>query len=201
MELLFCNNIKNFRIYRFKSILFEVCTYLIESNDYLYVIDPGKQTEHFYGFLNDSIKNITIYVTHEHFDHHYDLNKIQEKYSSKVFIPNIEFQLALLDNRKNLSYYFLDSITTKIINPIFQSSELRIFKTPGHSIHSYCYKFDNYLFTGDTIIESNYLTFKLPGANKIEYNKSLNYINKENSPDTIILPGHGDPFLLNINIQ
>ncbi len=197
MELLFYNNIKDFRIYRFKSILFEVCTYLIESNDYLYVIDPGKQSEHFYRFLHDSNKKIIIYITHEHFDHHYDLNKIQEKYNPKVFIPNYDFQNALSLDKLNLSYYFNDVINTSIINPFYEKSDLKVFKTPGHSIHSYCYKFDNYLFTGDTIIESKYLTFKLPGANKLEYNKSIDYIIKENSPETNILPGHGDTFLLN----
>jgi glyoxylase-like metal-dependent hydrolase (beta-lactamase superfamily II) len=53
------------------------------------------------------------------------------------------------------------------------------------------------LFTGDTIIETQYLTFKLPGANKLDYNKSIDYIIKENSPDINILPGHGEVFLLN----
>jgi glyoxylase-like metal-dependent hydrolase (beta-lactamase superfamily II) len=197
VELLFCNNFKGFKIYRIKSILFEVCTYLIESEDYLYVIDPGKHSTQFYRFLDDSKKNIVIYITHEHFDHHYDLNKIQENFNSKVFIPNAEFQIALFDDRKNLSHYFNDPISTKIINPLLINSEFKIFKTPGHSIHSYCYKFDNYLFSGDTIIETQYLTFKLPGANKVEYNKSIDYIIKENSPDINILPGHGETFLLN----
>ena len=197
MELLFSNYIKGFNIYRIKSILFEVCTYIIETNDYLYLIDPGKHSDLFYSFLKNSHKNIIIYITHEHFDHHFDLNKIQQKFNSKVFIPNTEFQIALYDDRKNLSYYFNDPISTKILNPFLKDSDLMVFKTPGHSIHSYCYKFDNYLFTGDTIIESNYLTFKLPGSDKNEYNKSFDYIKNENSPDTQILPGHGDTFLLN----
>ena len=197
VERLFCDKNMGFSIFRSYSLLFNVCTYLIETNDLIYIIDPGKFSNNFYEWMSKyKDKTILVFITHEHFDHHYDLNKIQENFNSTVFIPSLEFKSAIEDSKKNLSYYLGDPIKTEITN-YTNKSNLKVYKTPGHSQESYCYKYKNYLFSGDTIIEKKYLTFKFPGSNKLDYFKSVDFIKSSNPPNTIVLPGHGDFFYLN----
>ena len=53
------------------------------------------------------------------------------------------------------------------------------------------------LFGGDTVIDKKNLVLKLPGSNKMNYMQSIDKIKNIIPDDTIVLPGHGDFFLLN----
>lgn len=75
--------------------------------------------------------------------------------------------------------------------------EFQVISTPGHSEGSSCFMlFNKIVFTGDTLLK-NYPTILIfPGGNKDDYaNISFPFL-RSLSKDSIIMPGHGDPFLL-----
>ena len=197
VEPLFCNINKKSTLFRHISEMFGVCTYFILEQNNLVIIDPGKLDDNTFEWINkyESINKI-VYISHEHFDHHYHANKIFNLEKTYFFSPSENFNIALKDTRKNLSYFYDDPIETKP-NLITSEHYLKIIKTPGHSVESYCFVYDNVLFGGDSIIEKKYLVFKLPGGNKNDFIKSVGNLNKTIDSNTIVLPGHGDLFWFN----
>lgn len=174
--------------------MFGVCSYFILEQDKLIIIDPGRLDDNVFEWLN-KFKNFSkiVYITHEHFDHHYHANKVFELEKTYFFSPCENFNLVIKDVRKNLSYYYNDPIETVVkLNTVI--SDLKIIKTPGHSKESYCFVYDNVLFGGDTVIEKKYLVFKLPGGNRNDFNYSIKNIRDNIDLNTIVLPGHGDLF-------
>ena len=87
VEPLFCNLNKRATFYRYVSKLFNVCTYFIVEEDKLIIIDPGKLDDKVFEWLNKykSI-NKTVYISHEHFDHHYHANRIFELEKTFFFL-------------------------------------------------------------------------------------------------------------------
>ena len=177
--------------------MFGVCSYFILEQDKLIIIDPGKFDDSVFAWLNkfNNLRKI-VYITHEHFDHHYNANKVFDLENTYLYSPSEKFDIALRDIRKNLSFYYNDQIETVADSKIFESF-LKVIKTPGHSEESYCFVYDNVLFGGDSIIEKKYLVFKLPGGNKNDFIKSVGNLNKTIDSNTIVLPGHGDLFWFN----
>ncbi len=174
--------------------MFGVCSYFILEQDKLIIIDPGKFDDSVFAWLNKFIDlRKIVYITHEHFDHHYNANKVFDLENTYFFSPFEKFDIALRDIRKNLSFYYNDPIKTVAVSKMFESF-LKVIKTPGHSEESYCFVYDNILFGGDTIIDKKYLVLKLPGSNKKDYENSINLLKEQLVKDSIVLPGHGEFF-------
>lgn len=174
--------------------MFGVCSYFILEQDKLIIIDPGKLDDIVFDWLNKlGDINKVVYVTHEHFDHHYHANKILNLKKTVLYVPTDSFNQALSDSRKNLSYYYNQNVHTAT-NFITDISFLKVIKTPGHSSESYCFVYDDIVFGGDTIINDDYLVLKLPGSNKNQYKQSIKTLNESISSDTIVMPGHGNYF-------
>ena len=196
-EPLFCNLDDRSIVYRFVSDLFGVCVYFFVDQGKMLIIDPGRLSEDVYLWL-EQFKNHKkiIYITHEHFDHHYDVNKLLKIQNTSTFCYSKEFKDALQCSRKNLSYYYNIAIETTLSIPSV-TNYFEVIETPGHSIFSVCFLYKKMLFGGDTIIDKKNLILKLPGSNKINYKESIAKIKNIISGDTIVLPGHGDLFLFN----
>jgi glyoxylase-like metal-dependent hydrolase (beta-lactamase superfamily II) len=197
VESLFCNLDDRSIVYRSVSDLFGVCIYFLVDQGKVLIIDPGRLSEDVYLWL-EQFKNHKkiIYITHEHFDHHYDVNKLLKMQNTSAFLYSKEFEDALKCSRKNLSYYYNIAMETTLSIP----SDLNYFEvieTPGHSILSVCFLYKNILFGGDTVIDKKNLVLKLPGGNKLIYKESIDKIKNIIPDDTIVLPGHGDLFLFN----
>ena len=197
IEQLFCNLDDRSIVYRSVSDLFGVCTYFLVDQKKIIIVDPGRLSEEVYLWL-EQFKNHKkiIYITHEHFDHHYDVNKLLKIKNTSAFLYSNKFAVALQCSRKNLSYYYNDAIETALSIPSV-TNYFEVIETPGHSIFSVCFLYKNMLFGGDTIIDKKNLILKLPGSNKINYKESIAKIKNIISGDTIVLPGHGDLFLFN----
>jgi glyoxylase-like metal-dependent hydrolase (beta-lactamase superfamily II) len=194
VEPLFCNIKNKSTIYRYISTLFGVCSYFIVEKDQVIIIDPGKYNKEVFNWLHNynNFQKI-VYITHEHFDHHYHANEVFKLEKTHFFSPSESFNNALNDTRKNLSHYYDDPIKS-IANSIILESYLNIIKTPGHSEESYCFVYEDILFGGDTLIEKKYLIFKLPGGNRSDFNNSIYRLRQIIDSRTIVLPGHGDLF-------
>ena len=197
IEPLFCNLDDRSIVYRSVSDLFGVCTYFLVDQEKIIIVDPGRLSEAVYLWLEQfkAHKKI-IYVTHEHFDHHYDVNKLLKIQNTSVFFYSKQFEDALQCSRKNLSYYYDTVIETALSIPT-SKNYFEVIETPGHSIFSVCFLYKNMLFGGDTVIDKKNLILKLPGSNKMNYMQSIDKIKNIIPDDTIVLPGHGDFFLFN----
>ncbi|WP_310377784.1 MBL fold metallo-hydrolase [Flavobacterium sp.] len=197
VEPLFCNIDDKSTVYRFVSDLFQVCTYFLIDQDKVIIVDPGKLNEQVHQWLeqfNDIDK--LIYITHEHFDHHFDVNLLLNNTRTSIYLPCDNLKNALNNSRTNISFYYNMPIETNCIN-VSTLNYFKIIATPGHSNYSYCFKYKNLLFGGDTVIEKKYLVFKLPGGDKSKFEQSVIKLNNETESNTIVLPGHGDLFCFN----
>lgn len=200
VEPLFCNIRHKVVIYRYISHLYNTNCYLVEDieNKELIIIDAVSfSTEMLYFLEKFKGYKIIVAITHEHFDHHISLRLLSQMFDINILIVNKEYIESINDCRKNISLYsgfeLEESIKKQLI--IEEHHLLKIIETPGHSKFSYCYQLDDVCFSGDTIIEKEYLVLKLPGANKKDFEKSVKKITEILTQDTIILPGHGAYFL------
>jgi glyoxylase-like metal-dependent hydrolase (beta-lactamase superfamily II) len=77
VEILFCNLDDRSILYRSVSELFGVCTYFLVDLEKVLIVDPGKLNDNVYVWLEQFQRHKKIiYLTHEHFDHHFDVNKL-----------------------------------------------------------------------------------------------------------------------------
>jgi glyoxylase-like metal-dependent hydrolase (beta-lactamase superfamily II) len=72
----------------------------------------------------------------------------------------------------------------------FGSAQLELLHTPGHSPGSACYRFDDCLFTGDTLFVYGCGRCDLPGSDIRAMHRSLRRLASEIPGRTRILPGH-----------
>lgn len=197
VEPLFSNIDDKSTVYRFVSDLFQVCTYFLIDQEKVIIVDPGKLNEQVHEWLQqfDTIDKI-IYITHEHFDHHFDVNLLLNNPKTSVYLPCENLKNAINNSRTNISFYYNMPIETNCIN-LSKTNYFEVIPTPGHSNYSYCFKYKNLLFGGDTVIEKKYLVFKLPGGDRSKFVESVIKLNSEIEANTIVLPGHGDLFCFN----
>lgn len=197
VEPLFCNIDDKSIVYRFVSDLFQVCTYFLIDQEKVIIVDPGKLNEKVYKWLEQfNDLDVLIYITHEHFDHHFDVNLLLNNPRASVYLPCDNFKNAINNSRTNISFYYNMPIETNCIN-LSTLNYFKVIATPGHSKLSYCFRYKNILFGGDTVIEKKYLVFKLPGGDKSKYEESILKLNSEIETNTIVLPGHGNLFCFN----
>lgn len=189
------------------------------------VFDPNIDEELIDLFKEKAIKDVHILLTHGHYDHISGVEWLKENTGATVFcqamcaerLLNSKRPLARLvavvlaeEDRKDGGHRYQDfkdtykPFTIKA-DIIFDKEadikvgelELHVTSTPGHSEGSACYRlFDKMVFTGDTLLKDYPVILKFPGGNKDEYEKeALPYL-RSLPKDSIIMPGHGDPFIL-----
>lgn len=186
--------------------------YTTESKKCL-IIDPGSEDSfEIIRFLNaKDLYPDCIFLTHEHFDHIWGVRHLKQMFNVNVLCSK-DCSTAIIHPKKNMSIFYdqigfeLDEadqiITQRYEQLYFNNLLLHFLHTPGHTKGSMCLKVENYLFSGDTILENIKTITKLPGGSKTELKDSIDFILKEIDMETVIMPGHGNSFLfkdLNIN--
>ena len=188
----------------------------ISSNSYLIynkdsssciIVDPGTydDTNNLSLFLKANNLNLNyVVLTHEHFDHIAGLINLMEHWNFEILCSE-NTALALKDPKKNLST-FNDQMNPVIINQeptvLDDNEKLTILGTkfqfllsPGHSPGSMCFLFDQYFFSGDTLLNQQKIRLNLPGSDKNQYKLSLEKINGYLKHGMRVYPGHGDSFI------
>jgi glyoxylase-like metal-dependent hydrolase (beta-lactamase superfamily II) len=196
-------------IYRIVSPLFHENTYVMIDEAYgsAIVIDPGVQC---YGAVVHILNQMGcraeyIVLTHEHYDHIGSINQLRKSYRCQVVASPI-FSTNIMNAKKNLSIFYdpagyvaepADILVNVdgIIIP-WCGCEFGVFRTPGHTEGGICAHVTDHLFTGDTIIKNERTVTKLPGGSEARLMKSIEYIFSAYSPNTVLLPGHGEFMLL-----
>ena len=204
------------QVYTFKNHPVDSNCYVVYDEDYksCVIIDPGtNESKEIIEFIK-SKKLIIDYVilTHEHFDHIWGVNALVN-FADPIIIASIYCINMVKDKRKNLSLFHdqVGFVVDKEIKSVesLQGSitwgkhTIKFIHTPGHSESSISVYINQYLFSGDLMIEGLKTVTKLPTGNKNKLFHSLEFIkNKFKNKNIIVYPGHGVSFLLNdVNIN
>jgi glyoxylase-like metal-dependent hydrolase (beta-lactamase superfamily II) len=189
-------------IYKSVTGVFVENTYFVVNKDEKWgvIIDPGQDAYFHLKQLNfNDISWKAIFITHAHTDHLLDLSKIVKKRNPKIYLHRADLFLYYKFKEEALKYgYNYDELPEPDFfwddNDIISigSVNFNIIHTPGHTPGSVCIKYDNKLFTGDTLmyhsigISENYGSLKENKKSVVEKLFKL--------PDnTIVYPGHQKP--------
>lgn len=173
-------------------------SYLIYENGKAVLIDCGGEVDILLNFLEkNNLKLEKVYLTHGHFDHIDNLDKLKEKTGCLVGIHKKDS--FMLNHSFNLQY--IDSTVSKE-DFNFQEGEvlefnLKVIETPGHTPGgcSFYIESKKLLFSGDTLFRKGVGRTDLPKSNHSDLIKSLKKLVK--LPENVrVYPGHGGDTLI-----
>ena len=178
-------------------------TYLLVSDNSAMVIDPSVSLNAIDKELqNQNASLVGVLLTHGHFDHIISIDTIRERYNVPVYIQKND-ACMLTDGKLNGFYIFFNRDC--VHNPAdilfadgdeiaFGKEKIKVLHTPGHSLGSSCFIFNNEenktsIITGDTLFANGVGRTDLYGGN---LNELINSIKKISSFDksSKIYPGH-----------
>lgn len=172
--------------------IYQTNTYLVVQDNEIIVIDPVSKPERIQALIKENETLVGICLTHGHFDHIGAVDELVSIYNCPVFIHKDDYELTQ-DPEKNYSQTKKIKLKSKIE---FYSDSMKIksfnfdvLNTPGHTKGSVCLRFDNNLFTGDTLFKGSIGRTDLYGANPQEMKQSLRLL-RSLQEDYIIYPGH-----------
>jgi glyoxylase-like metal-dependent hydrolase (beta-lactamase superfamily II) len=187
-------------------------TYLIsiENKSSCIVIDPGSKEEpELMAYIKEKGHSVDyIILTHEHFDHCWGVNELIEKTGAKVVCsqkckdrvlrPSNYFNKFYFDSEEEYCVNKVDIVVDEIGYSLnWDNVNIHFIETMGHSPGSMCISIENTLFTGDTImLNTKPVLMKRLGSSNVDYKKSVISIFSSFSDETMIYPGHGEPFEL-----
>lgn len=176
-------------------------SYVILNRNTALVIDPSWNGDAILSFLSlKKIKKVVVFITHCHYDHIVDIDKIINKYPTTKFFVN-KYESEHLRHTSNQTLFKspiivhkdnIKEIGEKQMKFVIDGIEILTFYNPGHSKGSTSYIYKNYIFTGDFIF-SNCIgrTDLLTGNLKDMINSLKRFINFAND-ENVICPGHNE---------
>ena len=189
---------------------FQENSYIIwkENKDSCIIIDPGDDFVNVIKMINkNKVKPIAIINTHAHLDHIASVADLKERYSIPFYLHYNEKEVLQNYQRDSLIFGLVPSKTPEV-DFWFRSGILEIgpfnielIETPGHTPGGTCLKFENHLFTGDTIFSRSIGRTDLPGGDWNILSDSLVRVMKKIPENQILYPGHGPITSLKIEMQ
>lgn len=211
-----------YKVQKYQMPYFNANMYILIEEDRALVIDPSCSEEAMSLLKTAGVQDITILLTHEHFDHLSGVNWLKKAFYSTVICQRLCAE-SISDSRNNIPWTFFalmspdakgheaeveafcDTLPTEAIeaNVVFDDSydfqwgehKLHLSSRPGHSAGSMVIEFDDkYLFSGDYLILDLPVLLRLPGGSKKDYKKyTLPYLLSVGEQFEI-MPGHGEPY-------
>lgn len=136
-----------------------------------------------------------IFLTHAHFDHILALGELKAATGARIVLHRDEEQY-LNDVSLNLSYTELPHIDADVLTKEgdvfdFCETQIKVIHTPGHTVGSLCYYFDDTLISGDTLFLGSIGRFDFPlGSFEDEISSIKDKLML--LPDGVkVCPGHG----------
>ncbi len=172
--------------------IYQTNTYLIVKNNQVIIIDPVSKADRIQNIIQDNEKVVGICLTHGHFDHIGAVDDLVQIYKCPVYIHELDFEMTQ-DPEKNYSQ--TKKIKLKSKQKFYQDSmsigdfTFDVYHTPGHTKGSVCLKFDQILFSGDTLFKGSIGRTDLYGASPQEMKQSLRFL-RTLQDNLIIYPGH-----------
>lgn len=171
--------------------LYRTNCYVLIKNNKSVIIDPGYSPESIELMFKGTVP-IAILLTHGHIDHINAVKDLHLKYNIPVFMNKKDDCLLHLDTpapdgyRRNFEVDYSD-----LPEGDFKIDEFNfeIIHSPGHTIGSVLIRYENHLFTGDTLFKGTIGRTDIFSSSPEDMQKTIEKIKKLN-PEYIIYPGH-----------
>lgn len=167
--------------------------YSIIEGDVLALVDPGDEAEKLLAYIAKQEKTLVyILLTHGHFDHVGAVVPLKEAFPDcQVYIhqgdgKGADPSMFPLGEKLEDLLYFKDGDVLP-----FGEGDITVFETSGHSKGSVCLKYQDNLFTGDTLFFGSMGRTDFIGGSYGEIMQSLAKLAKL-PENTKVFPGHGE---------
>jgi hydroxyacylglutathione hydrolase len=176
------------------------CYIVAKGSGDAFVVDPGSQAEELVSLIAAKAWRVhAIINTHGHFDHIGAVAAIMDQYGVPFFLHRGDERLLERANLFRMVFEARDpvripAITTDIAS-LPESFDLgpfciSWFPTPGHTEGSVCLQVENYLFSGDTLMQNAIGRTDLPGGNREKLLASVRGLSLLPG-ETVVCGGHG----------
>lgn len=175
----------------------DINCYIIDYKGKCFIVDPGYEKEKIIEAVKENnLEVLGILLTHSHLDHISAINS----FNVPVYIGENEYNL-FLDNYEN-SYkerglerpFDLKDINIIKVNKDteieFLDKKITVIETPGHTEGGVCYKFEDDLFTGDTLFKRKVGRWDFKTGNLESLKKSVVFLIENLSDEVRVHPGH-----------
>jgi len=174
--------------------------YILSKGSNALIFDAGDSAEFILEkILELKLKPLAIFATHGHFDHVMAVGEIQLSFDIPFYISKED--LFLLERAKKTAEFFLKTkqayIKPKNIKDLKDGKlkvgpfTFEVIGTPGHTPGSTCFKFEDFILTGDTLFKGAVGRYDFSYSSKKDLIQSINRLYKL-SGDTVVYPGHED---------
>lgn len=170
--------------------------YVISENGHGFIVDAVEKSDLVTDYIEkNNIKIDFILQTHTHFDHVLGLKYYKDLYDVDVYAARESKDIAN-DKNYNLAYEYDDLYVPidKYLDDdeIITDFNIKVLKTPGHSLDSTSYLIGDNLFSGDTLFKSSIGRTDFPGGSYQTIIDSINEKYRILNPNTQVYPGHGE---------
>ena len=178
-------------------------TYIVQKERNALVIDPGADSDKIIQKIDElDVIPRAVLLTHTHFDHIGALDDIRNAYHIPAYVnqleeewivdPNLNLSSTLNPNGENIicepAEFSLDvNFCTRRLGDI----EFQVLPTPGHSVGSMSFYFDNCLFAGDVLFHHSVGSTQFPTGDMTQLEQTIRQQLYTLPDDTIVYPGHG----------
>lgn len=168
------------------------------------LIDPGENADSIVQAVLDNGTQLRyIFLTHAHHDHVGAVAALCRRFDLPCRVHKDDLRLlrhapmyALRFAHKQIQAADRIEIFDEQISFSLGKQQIRVIHTPGHTSGSVCFSFDNFVFTGDTLMNQHIGRTDLPGGDPALLASSVNQLLAYLSGETILFPGHGEPWPL-----
>ena len=201
--------------------------YIFISSGEAVIIDPNISDEAAALLEENNVHRVIIGLTHEHHDHtsglywyqeHFDSTVICQKYcaecmDSKKYLRPMLLKFILGKEDKIGGTHKLEEFEKVFVPRQYRADvtyeeelflnwdnhKLELIHIPGHSKGSSLIILDeNFVFTGDSLLKDIPIITRFPGSIQSDYEQiTLPILRKKLRNNMILLPGHGNPFIIN----
>lgn len=162
--------------------------YILENEGRCLVIDPGAGAKRILTFLQDRGLTLeAILLTHGHFDHVTSVKPLAADTDCRVFLCERDLELPGSMTAGKLYYTdaYADGDQLTLAGLTFT-----VLHTPGHTPGSVCLRFEDVLFSGDTLFDGSIGRTDFPGSSWEDMKASLSKL-KTLEDHLTVYPGHG----------
>lgn len=199
--------------------------YTILGHEEAFVFDPNVDESLIELFKRQGVYKIYLFLTHEHYDHTSGVNWLRKQFDCELFCQSdcsksIAIQrnnnpalIALVlaeedrkdhgtryrDFKSNFKPYTCYSDYKFDTDALYSFGDIQIqaHSSPGHSPGSCCYTINSKIvLTGDSLLQDIPVITRFTESNKADYDCLTLPFLQSLPKDSIILPGHGNPFIL-----
>lgn len=176
----------------------ENCFILFDENKNAFVVDPGGSSENIIEAIEKNSLSIKyILLTHGHFDHVGAVAALVKKYKAPVYLSKEDRAFLESPKEVRVSAFGMQieaaevDVFVKEGDEIpFSEGNIKVIETPGHTLGSVCYLFENYLFAGDTLFNGSIGRTDFPESDHSLMVESLKKLKKLDD-EIYVLSGHG----------